>query len=275
MAPTSQLRKLSPSTPPLFTGWRVGGSHPSPSRLCPTNTTPSCSSWPWRGSRRRTGKRREVTIFRSRCLFIADRLKKNSIPRSNLINVSFLSSVKSRLNQSQREELGLIEQAYDNPHEALSRIKRHLLTQRAFKEVHLSFKKFFIFWIISPPDSFISVHLPAVARCYLPVCQQSLYFVYFDLLPRWVLSSWTCTATWCPCTMWNRWRRSPTPTWTSTCGTKPTRDASSLPGSNPPTQNHHRCWSTSGAKVSHPVCAVLRKNVQHWVATRTLNCVVS
>jgi len=51
-------------------------------------------------------------------------------------------SVKSRLNQSQREELGLIEQAYDNPHEALSRIKRHLLTQRAFKEVHLS---------VSPP----------------------------------------------------------------------------------------------------------------------------
>ena len=46
-----------------------------------------------------------------------------------------LCSVKSRLNQSQREELGLIEQAYDNPHEALSRIKRHLLTQRAFKEV--------------------------------------------------------------------------------------------------------------------------------------------
>lgn len=47
----------------------------------------------------------------------------------------YLVSVKSRLNQSQREELGLIEQAYDNPHEALSRIKRHLLTQRAFKEV--------------------------------------------------------------------------------------------------------------------------------------------
>ena len=40
-----------------------------------------------------------------------------------------------RLNQSQREELGLIEQAYDNPHEALSRIKRHLLQQRTFKEV--------------------------------------------------------------------------------------------------------------------------------------------
>jgi len=48
-------------------------------------------------------------------------------------------SVKSRLNQSQREELGLIEQAYDNPHEALGRIKRHLLTQRAFKEVAVEF----------------------------------------------------------------------------------------------------------------------------------------
>jgi pre-mRNA-processing factor 8 len=32
-----------------------------------------------------------------------------------------------RLNQSQREELGLIEQAYDNPNEALQRIKRDLL----------------------------------------------------------------------------------------------------------------------------------------------------
>eukprot|EP01116_Phalansterium_solitarium_P013287 TRINITY_DN3060_c0_g1_i1.p1 TRINITY_DN3060_c0_g1~~TRINITY_DN3060_c0_g1_i1.p1 ORF type:complete len:1968 (+),score=834.25 TRINITY_DN3060_c0_g1_i1:213-6116(+) len=48
-------------------------------------------------------------------------------------------SVKSRLNQSQREELGLIEQAYDNPHEALSRIKRHLLTQRTFKETRIEF----------------------------------------------------------------------------------------------------------------------------------------
>eukprot|EP00041_Stephanoeca_diplocostata_P037416 m.1416831 g.1416831 ORF g.1416831 m.1416831 type:complete len:2325 (-) comp25031_c0_seq1:164-7138(-) len=48
-------------------------------------------------------------------------------------------SVQNRLNQSQREELGLVEQAYDNPHEALSRIKRHLLTQRAFKEVGIEF----------------------------------------------------------------------------------------------------------------------------------------
>jgi hypothetical protein len=38
-----------------------------------------------------------------------------------------------RLNQQQREELGLVEQAYDNPHEALQRIKRQLLTMRSFK----------------------------------------------------------------------------------------------------------------------------------------------
>ncbi|KTW31264.1 pre-mRNA-processing-splicing factor 8 [Pneumocystis jirovecii RU7] len=48
-------------------------------------------------------------------------------------------SVKGRLNQNQREELVLIEQAYDNPHECLSRCKRFLLTQRAFKECGIEF----------------------------------------------------------------------------------------------------------------------------------------
>lgn len=48
-------------------------------------------------------------------------------------------SVQGRLNASQREELALIEQAYDNPHECLSRIKRLLLTQRAFKEAGIEF----------------------------------------------------------------------------------------------------------------------------------------
>ena len=52
-------------------------------------------------------------------------------------------SASRMLNQSQREELGLIEQAYDNPHEALSRIKRHLLTQRTFKEVSIEFMDLF------------------------------------------------------------------------------------------------------------------------------------
>ncbi|KAL0224761.1 hypothetical protein RCL1_002673 [Eukaryota sp. TZLM3-RCL] len=47
--------------------------------------------------------------------------------------------VKTRLNRSQREELGLIEQAYEDPQTALARIKRHLLTQRTFREVQLDF----------------------------------------------------------------------------------------------------------------------------------------
>ncbi|KAH9310814.1 hypothetical protein KI387_025849, partial [Taxus chinensis] len=56
-------------------------------------------------------------------------------------------SVAVRLNQQQREELGLIEQAYDNPHEALSRIKRHLLTQRSFKEVGIEFMDLYSYLI--------------------------------------------------------------------------------------------------------------------------------
>lgn len=64
-------------------------------------------------------------------------------------------SVAVRLNQLQREELGLIEQAYDNPHEALSRIKRHLLTQRAFKEV--------IFCLI--PNAILDTSILAFSFC--------------------------------------------------------------------------------------------------------------
>ena len=56
-------------------------------------------------------------------------------------------SAASRLNQSQREELGLIEQAYDNPHESLARIKRHLLTQRTFKEVGIEFLDMFSYLV--------------------------------------------------------------------------------------------------------------------------------
>ncbi|KAG2326430.1 hypothetical protein Bca52824_009158 [Brassica carinata] len=52
-----------------------------------------------------------------------------------------------RLNQQQREELGLIERAYDNPHEALSRIKRLLLTQRTMKEVGIQFMDLYSYLI--------------------------------------------------------------------------------------------------------------------------------
>jgi pre-mRNA-processing factor 8 len=55
---------------------------------------------------------------------------------------------ESRLNASQREELALIEQAYDNPHETLARIKRDLLTLHAFKEVGVQFMDYFSTMVI-------------------------------------------------------------------------------------------------------------------------------
>ena len=60
-----------------------------------------------------------------------------------LENLKESYSVKSRLNSNQREELGLIEQAYDNPQETLARIKRLLLTQRTFKECRVEFLDLF------------------------------------------------------------------------------------------------------------------------------------
>ncbi|KAG9091054.1 pre-mRNA-splicing factor 8 [Ceratobasidium sp. 370] len=48
-------------------------------------------------------------------------------------------SIKGQLNLSQCEELALIEQAYNNHHKCLSRIKRLLLTQCAFKESGIKF----------------------------------------------------------------------------------------------------------------------------------------
>ena len=104
-------------------------------------------------------------------------------------------SVKSRLNQSQREELGLIEQAYDNPHEALSRIKRHLLTQRAFKEVNI---------FLNMSASYIK-HYTLVSNAYaiklyifLTNFPQSMIYAFSYRL---ALSSWTCTAIWYQCMM--------------------------------------------------------------------------
>ena len=105
---------------------------------------------------------------------------------SALIHLFFcLVSVKSRLNQSQREELGLIEQAYDNPHEALSRNKRHLLTQRAFKEVSEMPHTFSFGCVIH------SWH----PGCLVGWCEPA------SLSHRWALSSWTSIATWCQCMM--------------------------------------------------------------------------
>jgi pre-mRNA-processing factor 8 len=86
-----------------------------------------------------------------------------------------------RLNQAQREELGLVEQAYDNPHEALQRIKRHLLTNRHFKEVAIEFMDMYSHLIpvyeIEP--------LEKITDCYL---DQYLWFEADKrhLFPAWV-----------------------------------------------------------------------------------------
>ncbi|EDO19221.1 hypothetical protein Kpol_1050p81 [Vanderwaltozyma polyspora DSM 70294] len=55
-----------------------------------------------------------------------------------LENLKDVYASKVRLNASEREELALIEEAYDNPHNTLNRIKKYLLTQRVFKPVDLS-----------------------------------------------------------------------------------------------------------------------------------------
>lgn len=89
--------------------------------------------------------------------------------------------VAVRLNQQQREELGLVEQAYDNPHEALQRIKRHLLTNRHFKEVAIEFMDMYSHLIpvyeIEP--------LEKITDCYL---DQYLWFEADKrhLFPNWV-----------------------------------------------------------------------------------------
>lgn len=78
---------------------------------------------------------------------------------------------------------------------------------------------------------------------------QSVIMVFSTRLAS---SSWTCTAIWYQFMMWSPWKRSLMPIWTSTCGTKPIRDASSHPGSNPLTPSRHLCSSTNGAKVRLP-----------------------
>lgn len=90
-------------------------------------------------------------------------------------------TMAARLDQSQREELGLVEAAYNNPHEALSRIKRHLLKQRTFKETTIDFMDNF--------DHLVPVHfvepLEKITDAYL---DQYLWYEADKrkLFPNWV-----------------------------------------------------------------------------------------
>ena len=143
-------------------------------------------------------------------------------------------SVKGRLNQSQREELALIEQAYDNPHECelrsvnrahrlshamlgLSRIKRLLLTQRAFKEAGIEFfdtyDKLIPCYDIEPVEKITD----AVSTCL--ICIRSLT---------------GCRSS----------------TLINSCSSKQTKEDCFPPGSSPLTLSHPRSLYTSGVKVS-------------------------
>ncbi|CCD23994.1 U4/U6-U5 snRNP complex subunit PRP8 NDAI_0C03340 [Naumovozyma dairenensis CBS 421] len=60
-----------------------------------------------------------------------------------LENLKDVYASKSRLNAAEREELALIEEAYDNPHDTLNRIKKYILTQRVFKPVDITMMEHF------------------------------------------------------------------------------------------------------------------------------------
>jgi pre-mRNA-processing factor 8 len=70
---------------------------------------------------------------------------------------------KSKLNGTEREELGLIEHAYDNPHECLANIKRSLLTAKTFKEVGIDFMDLYShiypFYKIDPSERITDAYL--------------------------------------------------------------------------------------------------------------------
>lgn len=95
-------------------------------------------------------------------------------------------NMNARLNQAQREELGLIEAAYDGPHECLARVKRHLLTQRAFKEVGISMMDLYSHLLptyeIEPLEKITDAYLDS----YVSQTQHALYAL--QLVPFTVLT---------------------------------------------------------------------------------------
>lgn len=97
MGLTLALRRLSPSTPPLCTGSKAASSLPFPSREFVSTLLQSI-----------------IFILFPRPLSYKHDTKLLVLALEKLKEAY---SVKGRLNQSQREELALIEQVYDNPHE--------------------------------------------------------------------------------------------------------------------------------------------------------------
>jgi hypothetical protein len=96
MVPISALKRLWPSTPLPSIGLKVANLLPFPSRKFLSSHN------------------RDQPEFLSRPLSYKHDTKLLVLALEKLKEAY---SVKGRLNQSQREELALIEQAYDNPHE--------------------------------------------------------------------------------------------------------------------------------------------------------------
>ena len=98
-----------------------------------------------------------------------------------LENLKSTFNANAKLNTLQREELALIEQAFDNPNECLARIKKQILTQRIFKEVGLDMMDFY--------DSIIPSYevdpLEKIADAYL---DQYLWYEADkrNLFPNWI-----------------------------------------------------------------------------------------
>ncbi len=103
MGLTSVPKKLWLSTQRLFTGLRAESLLRSHFRE-PLLSLFLCDSW-------------ELTVRRSPLSYKHD----TKLLVLALEKLKEAYSVKGRLNQSQREELALIEQAYDNPHECEDR----------------------------------------------------------------------------------------------------------------------------------------------------------
>lgn len=91
----------------------------------------------------------------------------NKIFALALENLKENYSSKSRLTSAEREELALIEKAFENPHESLNRIKKLLITQRIFKPIrfemsdtlHELYPRFFVDPLEKITDAYLDQYL--------------------------------------------------------------------------------------------------------------------
>ncbi|XBW36857.1 hypothetical protein QEN19_002436 [Hanseniaspora menglaensis] len=105
----------------------------------------------------------------------------NKIFALALENLKENYSSKSRLTSAEREELALIEKAFENPHESLNRIKKLLISQRIFKPVqfemsdtlHELFPRFFVDPMEKITDAYLDQYLSYEAD-------------HRHLIPQWV-----------------------------------------------------------------------------------------